>query len=106
MLDMIWKLIGPVLVDLALRVGLPKAIEWLTSKGLPQWLVTSIEKFLESALGGIIKEAHAKIEAFKADSNLSPQERADKVKAVRIEAKGQAQKHCDGIGCAPEIKEL
>lgn len=94
----IWKLFGSTLINIALTVGLPKAIEWLMSKGLPKWLVDGLIVIAKSAL--------EQISSIKQDERLTPAEKTMQIKAVKRQAKRDANRHCSGAGCLSETKAL
>ena len=91
MINFIWKLIGPYLVQLAITVGLPAAMQWLMEKGLPQWLV--------SGLINIVKDAIEEITKVKSDESLTPAEKKDAVREIKRGAKEAARQHCVGGMC-------
>jgi len=97
-IKIVWAVIGPTVVEMALSFGLPKAMEWLLKKGLPKWIVDGLVK--------IIKEALEKISEVKESLELSPEEKRQKVKFLKREAKAKAKYHCSGVACTSETKGL
>ena len=108
-IKMIWAFLGPILVDLALTVGLPEAMKWLASKGLPKFIIDGLMAFLKAVLDGITgvkqvaSEASDEIRSIKA-SNMSDVEKKWAVKATKRRAKEEASRRCSGVACAPDLK--
>lgn len=94
-LTMIWKILGPILIDIAITTGLPAAIEWLYKKGLPKWLVDSIVS--------IVSEALKNIGQIKNNPELSRSMQREGIRSVRKGAK-KAVKDCVGSACPPGLK--
>lgn len=90
-IELIWKFLGPTIVNLAISVGLPAAMEWLMKKGLPKWLVDGLINIVKSAIEEITK--------VKNDPNLSPQEVKLQVREIKRGARMAAKRECSGAGC-------
>jgi hypothetical protein len=95
-ISIIWKFLGPTVVNLAITVGLPKAVEYLMSKGLPKWLVDGIVAIVKAALD----------EIDGIDPALPTSERKVQVKAIRVAAKKKARELGPRTGVASETKGL
>lgn len=110
-IKMIWTFLGPILVDLALTVGLPEAMKWLASKGLPKFVIDGLMAFLKAVLDGIkgVKEvttqAADEIRSIKA-SELSTVEKKWAIKGARKRAKEAARLRCSGVACPADTKSL
>lgn len=95
-LQIIWKLVGPMLIDLAITTGLPAAMEWLYKKGLPQWLVDGIL--------AIAKEALKQIGQLKNNPELSRAEVREGIRGIKKSARKAIKDKCSGTGCPVELK--
>jgi hypothetical protein len=110
-IKMIWALLGPVLVDLALKVGLPEAMKWLTSKGLPKFVIDGISAFLKAVIDGltgvkqVASEASDEIRSIKA-SDMSAADKRFAIKTVTKRAKEEARRRCTGVACPSDTKGL
>lgn len=90
-IGMVWRFLAPILVDLAITVGFPKAVEFLLKKGLPKWLVEGLVTLIKQALKEI--------------SGLPVPVSKGDVRQVKREARQKAR-DCVGAACAMETKEL
>jgi len=95
-ISIIWKILGPTVVNLAISVGLPKAIEWLMSKGLPAWLVNGLVAIVKAAMD----------EISKVDPELPVSERKAKVQEIKKQAARKAREVGPRIGHASSTKGL
>ena len=97
MLGWILKFFLPILTDLAIRVGLPAAADWII-KTIP-WLAKYVDigKLME-----LIADAISKIKVVKADEELGRLEKKVQVKLIRR----QARRDCVGVACVPETKAI
>lgn len=98
---MIWGVIGPTVISLALNVGLPKAMAWLLSKGLPSWLLDGLLKIIKDALG--------QISTIKNDQTLTPAMQREGIRSVKKMAKSSIKAHInakkrEGVGLPPDLK--
>lgn len=92
----IWTLLGPTIVNLAITTGLPAALEWLMKKGLPQWLANGLIAIAKSALD--------QISNIHGQEDLHPQQKSNLVKLVKIDAKKKACDHAMA-GCPSDTKQ-
>lgn len=112
-IKMIWAFVGPMLVDLALTVGIPGAMKWLAEKfpWVPKFVIDGVIAFLKAVLDGIkgvkevSSEAAAEIRSIKA-SNMSDVEKKWAVSAARKRAKEEARSRCSGVACPADTKSL
>lgn len=95
-IGIIWKFIGPTVINLALSVGLPKAIEWLMAKGLPKWLMDGIVAIVTAALK----------EISEIDPELPKFEKAVVKREIRKQAARKARELGPRTGHASETKGL
>lgn len=84
-ITLVWSLVGPTVVQLAITVGLPAALEWLIGKGLPKWLA--------NGLIAIAKAALDQIHAVNTDPGLNPGQKTFLVGAIKADARKKAKDH-------------
>lgn len=96
MWNIILKFLLPILVDIAITIGIPAATEWLLKK-LPFIPKDVMDRFI-----AIIIDAISGIKSVKTDEELSKDMKKAQVSAI----KRQARRDCVGVACMPETKAL
>lgn len=89
----LWAIFGKLLVDIAITIGLPKAMEVLLQQGLPKWIADGLILAVKKALEDITK-------AKTAPEMDKAAKRAEK-KRARREAK-----ECIGALCETRIQRI
>lgn len=84
-LGMIWAFLGPMIVHIAISTGLPAALAWLISKGLPTWLA--------DGLIAIAKAALDQIGTVNSDPTLNADQKGFLVGAIKADARKKAADH-------------
>lgn len=84
-LKIIWALLGPTLVNIAITTGLPAVFEWLINKGLPKWLAEGILSIAKAAL--------EQINGIKAKADLNSGQKRFLAGAVKADARRKARDH-------------
>lgn len=109
-LKFIWGLFGSTIVQMVLASGLPAAVEWLSKKGLPKWLIDGLVAFAKAILGevipSVVSDAQNEIKQVKADSELSKEDKKSRVREIRSNAKREARRRCAGVACEAETKPI
>lgn len=110
-ISMIWALIGPTLVQIAINVGLPEVVKKLTEWGLSKWIIDAIVGLVKAVLDQLkgMKEitvtAHTDINAVRNDPELSKEAKRVAVKQIKTLARRAAVEKCQGkVGCPADLK--
>lgn len=108
-ISFIWSLIGPQLVEIAVSLGLPKAIEVIMATGWPTWIknfLVSLLKAIVDQIGGlslIAKSSAVQIREIKKDVSLSPVEKKLAIREVKAGMRKDAKNKCRGTACAADL---
>lgn len=94
-LNFIWTWVGPLLIKLAIEVGMPAATEWIVKK-LPWLSADSVEKIIKA-----IVDAISGIKEVKADEDMTKEEKKMEIRAI----KRAAVRECQGVACPTDTKK-